>query len=106
AERVERRVEAGNVVALGREVHVTVGRSPADGRRVQLLEEEKRDDVHRAERRAEVPGACTLHGHEGVQPAHVSNSAKAIVPLELRVADSIELLSRYQLQLGHVGWRR
>ena len=70
-EREERRVQAGHVVALRREEDVPVGIvEPALGD-VQLLEQEVRDDVERAEGGAEVPRAGPLHGDERVQPACV-----------------------------------
>ena len=71
AEREERRVQPGHVVALRREEDVAVGIVEAALGDVQLLEQQVRDDVERAERGAEVPRAGTLHGDEGVQPARV-----------------------------------
>ena len=61
AEREERRVQPRHVVTLGREEDVTVGVVESALGDVQLVEQEVRDDVERAERRAEVTGAGALH---------------------------------------------
>ena len=55
AQGEERRVQPRYVVALGREVDVAIRMLPAETLGVQPLEEEPRDDVHRAEARPEVP---------------------------------------------------
>ena len=90
-ECVERGVQARHVVSLRREVDVAVGRVPADRRGVQLLEEEERDDVHRAEGRAEVAGAGALDRDERVQPAGVGEEREPLVRGEVGVADPVEL---------------
>ena len=67
AERVEHGIEARDVVAFRREVDVAVRVLEAKLGRVQLLEEQVDDDVHRAEARAEVARAGALHGDERIQ---------------------------------------
>ena len=91
AERVERGVQPRHVVSLRGEVDVAVGIVPADGGRVQLLEEEERDDVHRAEGRAEVPRARALDRNERVEPADVRDQREPVVGRNVRGADPIEL---------------
>ena len=100
-ECVERRVEPGNVVPLRREVDVPVRVAPAETGRVQLLEQEERHDVHRAEARAEMSRAGTFHGDERVEPAHVGEDADSRVPVDVRGADAVELGLRDQRELGH-----
>ena len=71
AEREERRVQAGHVVALRGEEDVAVGIvEPALGD-VELVEQQVDDEVERAERGAEMTRAGALHGDERVQPARV-----------------------------------
>ena len=77
AEREERRVEPRDVVALRGEEDVAVGVVEADLRDVQLLEEQVRDDVQRAEARSEVAGAGALHGDEAFS-RHMSASSASI----------------------------
>ena len=101
AEPVKRRVEAWHVVPFRGEVHVAIGRGPADSRRVQLLEEEESDNVHGAERRAEMTRAGALHGHESVQPADVGEKGESVVRGEVGGPDPIELGLRRQAQVGH-----
>ncbi len=57
AQRVERRVQPGDVVPLRGEEHVAIGRVEPELDDVQLLPQQVGHDVERAERRAEVPGA-------------------------------------------------
>ena len=90
-ERVQRRVQARDVVPLRREVDVPVGRVPADRRGVQLLEEEERDHVHCAERRAEVARTGALHGNERVQPAGVGEDAKPHVRIQRGRTNTLDL---------------
>ena len=105
AERVERRVQARDVVALGREEDVAVGIvEPALGD-VQLVEEQVRDDVERAERRAEVAGAGALHRDERVQPAHVGEEREPRVGVDVGGAHAIELGLRDEAQIRHPDWR-
>ena len=101
AERVQRRVETGDVVALRGEVHVAIRRAPTDRGRVQLLEQEERDDVHRTEGRAEVARACPLHGDERIETAHVREEREPVVGRQLGPADPIELGLRSQGQVAH-----
>ena len=56
----ERRVEAGDVVALRGEEDVAVGVVEAELGDVQLVVEQMHDDVERAEARAEVPDPARL----------------------------------------------
>ncbi len=91
----------GHVVALRREEDVAVGIvEPALGD-VQLLEQEVRDDVERAERGAEVARAGALHGDERVQPARVGEQRQLRVGVDLGGAESIELRLRDEAQVGH-----
>ena len=100
AERVERGVEAGDVVALRREEDVAVRVVPAELGDVQLAEEEVRDEVERAEARAEVPGAGALHRDERVRAAHVGEQRERRVVAAAR-AHAVELGARDQAQLRH-----
>ena len=77
AEREERGVQPRDVVALGREEDVTVGIVESALGDVQLVEQEVRDDVERAERRAEMARARALHRDERVQPARIRERARA-----------------------------
>ena len=101
AERVERRVEAGHVVTLRGEVHVAIDGVPPDRGGVQLLEEEQRNDVHRAERRAEVTRPRTLDRDESVEPARVCEEREAVVARDVSFANSIELGLGRQVQIRH-----
>src|SRR5580765_8849271 len=91
---MQRRIEARNVVALRREEDVAVGILPPQPGSVELLEEQVDDEVERAERGAEVPRTCALHGGEGVCAAHVGDQRKIGLPL----AYAVELGLRDQLQ--------
>ena len=91
AERVERCVEARDVVALGREEDVAVGGVEADLGDVQVLPEEVDDEVERAEGRAEMPGAGALDRGERVQPAHVREEREPGVGVERGGRDALEL---------------
>ena len=101
AEPVEGRVQPGHVVPLRREVDVAVGIVPADVGGVQLLEEQERDDVHRAEGRSEMPGARPLDRDERVQAAHVRDKCQAVVRGHLCCPDTIELGFRDEGEVGH-----
>ena len=57
---------------------------------VQLREEKVRDDVERAEARAEMARAGALHRDERVQPAHVGEQREARVGVALGRADAID----------------
>ena len=100
AERMERGVEPGDVVALRREEDVAVGVVPAELGHVQLAEEEVRDQVERAEARAEVPGAGALDRDERVRAAHVGEQRERGVVGATR-ADAIELGAGDQAELRH-----
>ena len=102
AERVERRVEAGHVVALGREEDVAVRIVEAALGDVQLVEQEVGDDVERAERRAEVPRPGALHGDEGVQPARVGEQRELRVGIDVGRAQAIEFGLGDEEQIRHV----
>src|SRR3970040_1811758 len=102
AEREEGGVEPGRVVALRREVDVPVRVLPAERGRVQLLEEEEGDDVHRAEARAEVPRHRALDGEKRVQPAYVREQRDPLVGRSVRRSDAVEGALRDQLQLAAV----
>ena len=101
AEAVEGRVQPGHVVPLRREVDIAVGIVPADVGGVQLLEEQERNDVHRAEGRAEMPRSRPLDRDERVQPAHVRDKCQAVVCRHLCCPDTIELGFRDEGEVGH-----
>ena len=81
-ECVEDSVETGDVVALRREVTVTVAKH---------LEMEPRDDVERAERRSGVPRAGALDHVERVQPAGVREARSPRHRVGVERADPLEL---------------
>ncbi len=91
----------GHVVALGREVDVAIGMLPAETRRVQLLEEKPRDDVHRAEARPEVPGAGTLDRDERIEAAHVGSGRQSQIGVVVNGEHAIELGSGDDVELRH-----
>ena len=64
---------------------------PAETRRVQLLEEEPRDDVHRAEARPEVPGSGALDCDERIETAHVGSCRQSQIGIVGDAEDAIEL---------------
>ena len=97
---LQRRGEARDVVALGGEEDVAVRVVPAQPGHVQLAEEEVRDEVERAEARAEVPRAGALHGDQRVRPAHVREQRERGVVAAAR-ADAVELGARDQAELRH-----
>ncbi len=101
AERVERGVQAGHVVTLRGEVHVAIDGVPPDRRGVQLLEQKKRDDVHRAERRSEVTRARALDGDESVEPARVGDDPEAFVARDVSAPNPIELGPWRQAEIRH-----
>ena len=94
AERVQRRVEAGDVVALRREEDVAVRIVPAELGDVELAPEQVHDDVQRAEARAEMSRAGALDRDERVRAAHVGEQREV-------VARALELLAGDQLQRRH-----
>ena len=77
AERVERCVEARDVMALGREEDVAVGGVEADLGDVEVLPEEVGDEVEGAEGRAEMPGAGPLDRDERVRAGTCPRGARA-----------------------------
>ena len=101
-EREERRVQTRHVVPLGREVDVAIGALPAELRRVQLLEEEEGDDVHRAQTGTQVAGAGPLDRDERVQPAHVGERPQAQVGIAHDSGDALEVGARDEVEIGHV----
>ena len=101
AERVEGGVEPGHVVPLRGEEHVAVGRVEAELRDVQLLPEQMGDEVERAERGAEVPGAGALDRDERVRAAHVGEEREALVRVEAGRRDARELARGNQLESRH-----
>ena len=84
-ERREHGVQAGHVVALGREVAVAVA---------EHLEMEPGDDVERAERRAGMAGAGPLDHVERVQPARVGERRRALLAVAVERTDALELRVR------------
>ena len=102
AEREERRVQPGHVVALRREEHVAVGIVEAALGDVELVEQQVGDDVERAERGAEMPRAGALHGNERVQPARVGQERQLRVGIDVGGAEAIELGLRDEVQFRHV----
>ena len=104
-EREERRVQPGHVVALGREEDVAVRIVEAALGDVQLVEEKVRDDVERAERRAEVPRAGALDGDERVQPACIGEQREPGVVIDVGAAKSVELWLGDEAQIRHLRQR-
>ena len=102
AEGVERRVQAGHVVALGREEDVAVRIVEAALGDVQLVEQEVGDDVERAERRAQVPRPGALHGDKGVQPACVGEQREPGVGIDVGSAETVQLGLGDEVQIRHV----
>jgi len=88
-------------VALGREEDVAVGIVEAALGDVQLVEQKMRDDVQRAERRAEVPRAGALDRDEGVQSAGVGEERELRVGIDVRGAQTIELGLWDEEQIRH-----
>src|SRR4051812_28859180 len=83
-------IEAGDVMALRREIDVAVGIVEAELRRVQLPEEEMGDDVHGAEARAQMTRARTLDRDERVRAAHVRDQREvALRARELALWDQL-----------------
>ena len=101
-EREEHRVQPGHVVALRREEDVAVGVVETELGDVQLVEQEVRDDVERAEGGAEVARAGALHGDEGVETAGVGEQRELRVGIDLGRAQTIELGLRDEAQIRHV----
>ena len=104
-QREECRVQAGDVVALGREEDVAVRIVEAALGDVQLVEEKVRDDVERAERRPEMPRACALHGDERVQPAHIGEQREPGVLIDVGASKSVEFGLGDEAQIRHLGQR-
>ncbi len=98
SEREERRIEAGDVVALRGEEHVPIGILEAELGDVQLLEQEVRDDVERAEARPEMARSCPLDRNESVEAAHVCQQREDAVAACAGGAHSVELALRDQLE--------
>ena len=94
SQRVQDRVQTGDVVALRREVDVAFGIGEAQFTRVQLLVEEVDHDVHGAETRAEMAGARPLDRGERIGPSHVCDQGEV-------VAGTFEFGRGDQLELGH-----
>src|SRR5262249_28091417 len=91
AERVERRIQAGHVVALRREEDVALRIVPPYLRDIELAPEQLDDDVECAETRADVSRAGALDGDESVGTAHVREQSQvgAIGAVELRLRDQL-----------------
>ena len=104
-QREECRVQPRDVVALRREEDVAVGIVEAALGNVQLVEEKVRDDVERAERRAEVPRAGALDGDERVQPAHIGEQREPGVLIDVGASKSVEFWLGDEAQIRHLGQR-
>ena len=102
AEGEQHRVQAGHVVALRREEDVAIGIVEAALGDVELVEQEVRDEVERAEGRAEVPRPGALHGDEGVQPARVCEQREPGVAIDVGGAETVELGRGDEAQIRHV----
>ena len=100
AERMQRRVQPRHVMPLGGEEDVAVRVLEADRGRVQLGEEEVRDDVERAEAGAEMTRARAFHRHERVETAHVRQEREPHVVVPARAAHRVERATREIAQVG------
>ena len=101
AEAVERRVQAGYVVALGREEHVPVGVLEAALCDVELVVEEVDDDIKCAEARAEMPRPGALDGNESIKPADVGQKPHAHTEIAVRRANTVDVVPSDERELGH-----
>ena len=101
AERDEGRILPRHVVPLRGEEDVAVGIVEADLAHVQLLEEQVRDDVERAEARPEVTRPGPLHGDERVQPAHVGEHSESRVAVRACGTHPIEVTRRDDAEVRH-----
>jgi hypothetical protein len=97
AERVEHRVEAGDVVTLRREVDIAIRIVDAQLDRVQLFQVQPDDQIHRAEAGAEVTRTRALHGVERVEAAHIGEQMSAREPVRHLRTDAIEFDLRNEL---------
>ena len=102
AEGEERRIQPRHVMPLGREEDVSIRVVEPELGDVELLEEHVRDDVERAEGRAEVPGARALDSDERVQATGVGEEGKLAVGLDVGCTEPVELELRDEAEIGHV----
>ncbi len=100
-ESVERRVEPGDVVSLGREEHVAAWMVEPERDRVHLLVEQVHDDVEGAEARAEMARACPLDRNERIRATHVGEERETLVAIDARGGDTRERRRRYEHELDH-----
>ena len=103
ADRVERCVEARHVVTLGREEDVAIRRVEPDVEDVQLLPEQVRDEVERAERRADMPRPARLTAVSALNRHMSARSARRRPDRGLRPWRRVELAGRDQREPRHGG---
>ena len=96
-EAVQRGVQAWHVVALRRKEDVPVRVLEPELGDVQLLEEQVRDDVERAEARPEMTRPRALDRDERVEPADVREQAEASIRTDICGSHAVELRAGNEL---------